>query len=140
MNAPDFVLVNGNGEKITLSTFKGKVVYMDFWYAACGPCHALFKTLKPAKEYFSNNSNVVFLNISIDLEDVWKKSLIKYDITGYHAFTENKESNHPIIKTYKVAGYPTTCLIDKSGNIFNANPSNKPDELKKQIEDALKVD
>lgn len=139
-HAPNFIIENTNGEKISLSSFKGKVLYIDFWYAACGPCHVLFEAIKPAKEYFSSDTNVVFLYVSIDHKDVWKKSLKKYDIKGYHAFTENIEINHPIIQAYKVRGYPTTCLIDKNGNIFNANPSNISDELKKQIEDALKVE
>jgi len=139
-HAPDFIIENTTGEKISLSSFKGKVLYIDFWYAACGPCHVLFEATMPAKEYFSSDSNVVFLYVSIDQEDIWKKSLNKYNIKGYHAFTENKESNHPIIKAYKVGGYPTTCIIDKNGNIFNANPSNISDELQKQIENALKVE
>lgn len=140
MQAPDFMIEKPNGDKISLASFKGKVIHIDFWYAACGPCHLLFETLKPVKEYFSSDSNVVFLNISIDLNDIWKKSLIKYDIKGYNAYTENQTSEHPIIKAYKVGGYPTTCLIDKKGNIFNANPSNIAEELKKQIEDVLKVE
>ena len=82
----------------------------------------------------------IYPAISIDLNDIWKKSLIKYDIKGYNAYTENQTSEHPIIKAYKVGGYPTTCLIDKKGNIFNANPSNIAEELKKQIEDVLKVE
>ena len=139
MNAPDFVLENEQGEKVTLSSFKGKVVYLDFWYAACGPCHALMSMVKPAKEYFSDNSNVAFLYISIDRKDVWKNALTKYNIKGYHVFTENKESKHPVIDAYKVAGYPTTFLIDKNGNIFNSKPSNSAEELKLQIAEALQV-
>lgn len=140
MQAPDFNIENMNGDKVTLASFKGKVIYVDFWYAACGPCHALFESVKPAKKYFSADSNVVFLYISIDQHDVWKKSLIKYDIKGYHAFTENKERDHPIISAYKVGGYPTTYLIDKNGKIFNANPPNISNELQKQIEEALKAE
>lgn len=140
MAAPDFILENSNGEKVSLATFKGKILYIDFWYAACGPCHALMEKLKPVKEHFSTNKNIVFLYISIDQKDVWKKSLIKYNINGYHAYTENLEGDHPIINAYKVSGYPTTCLIDKNGNIFNAQPSNIPDDLQKQINEALKVE
>lgn len=140
MRAPDFVLQNEKGEKVTLASFRGKVVYLDFWYAACGPCHALMETLKPAKEHFSTNENVVFLYVSIDQKDLWKRSIIKYGIKGYHAFTENLEGKHPIIKAYKVGGYPTTCLIDKNGNIFNAHPSHDPTEFQKQISEALKVE
>lgn len=137
MPAPDFVLENANGKKVSLSSFKGKVVYMDFWYGACVPCHALIKALKPAKEHFSGNKNVVFLYISIDRKEVWKRALKKYNIEGVHVYTENMEARHPIIKAYKVNGYPTTCLIDRNGNIFNAHPSNISTVLQKQIEDAL---
>jgi len=139
MPAPDFILENEKGEKVSLASFKGKVLYLDFWYAACGPCHALMETLKPAKEHFATNNDVVFLYISIDQKDVWKKSLLKYNIKGYHAYTQNLEGMHPIINAYKVSGYPTTCIIDKNGNIFNAHPSNVPDELQEQIIEALKM-
>lgn len=139
MNAPDFVLENEREEKVTLASFKEKVVYIDFWYGACGPCHALFQTIKPVKNHFSQTENVVFLCVSIDSKETWEASLKKYKIDGYHVFTENKESNHPIIKAYKVGGYLTACLIDRNGKIFMANPSNNPDELLKQIETALMI-
>lgn len=138
MAAPDFVLEDVSGKKVSLATLKGKVVYLDFWYGACGPCHALFETLKPVKEHFAGNSNVVFLCVSIDKKEVWKKAMAKYNIKGEHVYTENLESDHPIIKAYKVSGYPTSCLIDGNSKIFSANPANTAKELIAQIEAALK--
>ncbi len=140
MDALDFVVENEKGEKVSLSTLKGKVLYLNFWFGACGPCHSLFQTLKPVKEHFSQNENVIFLCVSVDRKDVWETSLKKYKIDGLHVFTENKENNHPIIKTYKVGEYPTTCLIDGSGKIFMASTSNNPDELIRQIETALMIE
>jgi len=139
MDAPGFVLENQKGEPVTLATLRGKVVYLDFWFAACGPCHVLFQTIKPVKDYFRKNNDVVFLCVSIDPKDIWTASLEKFNIDGYHVFTEDKERNHPIIKAYKVGGYPTNCLIDGNGKIFMANPSSNPEELIKQIEDALAI-
>ena len=136
--APDFLVQDIKGEKISLFNFKGKVLFMDFWFGACVPCHILFDILKPVKEYFKNNSNVVFLSVSVDDKKIWEKSLAKYEISGYHVFTQNKERGHTIIKDYKVEGYPTTYLIGKDGKIFDANPSNNADDLIKQIEAALK--
>ncbi len=140
MSAPDFTLENEKGEKVTLASFKGKVVYIDFWYDACVPCHALFTAIEPVMNYFSSKDGVVFLTVSIDGKETWEASLKKHKIPGYHVFTEDKKSNHPVIKSYKVAGYPTTCLIDRNGNIFAATPSNNPEELRKQIEDALTIE
>ncbi len=135
--APDFSLENVNGEKIKLSSFKGKVIYMDFWFAACVPCHKLFSNIKSVKEYFKSDSNVVFLVVSIDNSEVWKKALTKFKIEGYHAFTENKFRDHPIIRAYNVTEYPTTFLINKNGTLINVSPSHDPDELKKEIETTL---
>ena len=140
MPAPDFSLENTKGEKINLSSFKGKVIYFDFWFAACVPCYKLFDDIKAVKEYFKTDSNVVFLTVSVDNSEVWEKALQKFNIPGYHAFTENKFRDHPVIKTYNVNEYPTTYLIDKKGEIFNINPSHDPDELKKEIEAALMSD
>lgn len=138
MPAPDFRLENEKGEKVTLESLRGKVVYLDFWFAACGPCHALFKTIKPVKEHFKNNPDVVFLCISIDSKETWEAALKKFEIDGYHVFTEGKGSNHPIISDYRVYGYPTTCIIDRTGKIFSSGLSVNPAELQLQIEEALK--
>jgi peroxiredoxin len=138
MAAPAFSLENEKGEKINLASFKGKVVYLDFWFAACGPCHKLFNVIKPVKEYFKSDTNVVFLIVSIDDKETWNKALRKYKIQGYHAFTENTYREHSIIKAYNVLEYPTTYLIDKNGKLLNTEPSRKADELRKEIELALK--
>jgi peroxiredoxin len=135
-SAPAFSLENEQGEKISLANFKGKVVYMDFWFGGCAPCHSLFTELKPVKEYFKD-SDVVFLTISVDDRNVWKDALKKFNIPAYHAYTEDKERAHAIIKDYKVQEYPTTFLIDKNGNIFLAKPSTNANELKNQITEAL---
>ncbi len=140
MDAPDFVLQDEDGNAVSLSSFTGKVIYLDFWYAACGPCHVLFQTLEPIKKYYLNSKDVVFLCVSIDPKVVWKKALKQYHIEGYHVFTQDKGENHPVIKAYKVAGYPATYLVDKNGKIFMANPSNDPELLQKEMEDALAVE
>lgn len=137
MKAPDFVVENEKGEKVSLATFRGKVVFIDFWYAACGPCIAGFHNLHTLKQRFANK-DIIFLNISIDNRNTWLKALQQLDITGYHVFTENKGNNHPIIGAYKVNSYPATCLLDRQGNIFMANPSRNPLELESQLEEALK--
>ena len=136
--ATDFILENKKGEKVRLSDFKGKVIYMDFWFADCQPCHQLFKQIKSVKENFKNNSNVVFLNISIDNKEVWQKALYKFNIEGYHVFTEGKEATHPIIGNYQVFGYPTNRLLDREGKFFIVAPSDKAEELIKEINAALK--
>lgn len=135
--APNFSVKDLAGNKVNLTSLKGKVIYMDFWFAACTPCHKLFKETKAAKEYFKLDSNVVFLTVSIDSRDVWEKAVKKFNIQGYHVYTENKFREHPIIKSYDVTEYPTTYLIGRDGTIISIDPSHNSDELKSEIERAL---
>lgn len=138
MDAPAFEVENEQGKKVTLASLKGKVVLLDFWYGACGPCHALFESIAPVKQFFAGNDSVVFLCVSIDKNSVWKAALKKYGISGYHVYTENKEGNHPMVKAYKVGSYPTMCLIDAKGKIFMATPSHRAEELEEEIKAALR--
>lgn len=136
--APDFSVEDLAGNKVSLTSLKGKVIYLDFWFAACTPCHKLFKETKAAKEYFKLDSNVVFLTVSIDSRDVWEKALKKIIIQGYHVYTENKFGEHPIIESYDVIEYPTIYLIGKDGTIISTDPSHNSKELKSEIKRALR--
>lgn len=136
--APYFSVEDLAGNKVSLTSLKGKVIYLDFWFAACAPCHKLFKETKATKEYFKLDSNVVFLTVSIDSRDVWEKALKKFIIQGYHVYTENKFREHPIIESYDVTEYPTTYLIGRNGTIISIDLSHNSDELKSEIEMALR--
>ena len=135
--APDFTLTNSNDQNVTLVDLRGKVVYMDFWFAGCPPCHQQFDSLKRVKEHFKSNEQIIFLNISVDDKMTWKEALIKYNIAGYHVYTNNKP-DHPVIKDYKIYGYPTNRLIDRNGKVFKMDPSSNPEELIMQINEAVK--
>lgn len=137
MLAPDFSVEDENGKLVSLSSFKGKVVYLDFWFSACGPCHALFAGIQPAKAYFRNNNKVVFLTVSVDDKPVWKKALATYKIGGYHVFTQDKGREHAMIKDYQVDGYPTTYIIDPNGKMAVVRPARSAEELIREIEAVL---
>lgn len=127
-----------------LDNMKGKVVFMDFWYTGCGACISYYKnTLKETEAQFANNDSVVFVTVSIDKNpEYWKKSLSLGLYTGEHAvnlYTDGQGNEHPIIKFYKILGYPAPILIDKQGRIFAKGQELRSAEgLRKNIEMALK--
>lgn len=133
MQAPDFSVETSEGKKISLSSLAGKTVYLDFWFAGCAPCHQLFKDISQVKKHFRNDPDVVFLVVSVDEKETWRRALNRFHIDGLHAFTENKLRNHPMIEAYHVAAYPSTYIIDAGGKFFSVNPSRSPEELKSQI-------
>ncbi|PSL33883.1 TlpA family protein disulfide reductase [Dyadobacter jiangsuensis] len=135
--APEFSVQNLAGEKVDLASFHGKTIYLDFWFAGCGPCHALFKSIEPVKKHFEKDDRVVFLTVSIDNEMTWKRAIQKFSVKAYHVFTENKLREHPMIKSYNVTAYPSTYIIDPAGRFHTIQAANNPDMLKKQIEEAI---
>ena len=110
--APDFTLNAPDGQPVSLSQFKGKVVLMDFWASWCGPCIADLETLRKIKERVAAQS-VVFLNVSLDAnEGAWKRAIAKHQIQGVHV-----RSDGAVTQAYNVSGIPRYYLVDPQGLI-----------------------
>lgn len=121
--AHDFLLPDSSGQLIRLSGYRGKVVFIDFWFTGCSPCKAFYNSqLRNVENYFRNDTNVVFITISVDKNlDIWKKSLRSGIYTSSDAvnlYTEGESHGHPVVKHYSVTGYPSPILIDQGGRIY----------------------
>ncbi|MGN6294282.1 MAG: TlpA family protein disulfide reductase [Chitinophagaceae bacterium] len=135
--APEFTLTDPSGNIFRLSELAGQVVVLDFWYRNCAPCISLFQQFAPLKDSLAGEP-VVFLNVSIDDRSQWLQALSQFKIKGRHVYTQDLKDSHPIIRDYQVKGYPTLCIIDKKGNIFNASPPlGNSDAFLKQVRAAL---
>jgi thiol-disulfide isomerase/thioredoxin len=116
-----FTLKNDKGQSVSLSDFKGKVVYIDFWGVGCGPCIYDIKNHVPKLHEHYKNKDVVFLNICVDSKDKeWKEALEKHKLDGVNMIAEGW-TNHPVCKAYNVSGIPHYILIDKNGKMVNNN-------------------
>lgn len=137
-----FVLPDAQDKYHKLDDYKGKIVFMDFWYAACGPCKYYLKNVvKPVKAYFKDNPNVVFITVSIDNAETFKSVVKRGDLLpagGIHLYTDNQFSKHPIIQHYQLSSYPHPMLIGKDGRLSATKLQLKKEtDLIEQIERAL---
>lgn len=106
--APDFTLGD-----VSLSQYRGKVVYLDFWASWCKPCRKSFPWMNDVQQKYGDQGLVV-LAINLDkepelaaafLQQVPAKFTVAYDPQGQ------------VAKQYKLPGMPTSYLIDKQGQL-----------------------
>ena len=128
--AIDFTLTDQYGKKHTLSDYKGKVVFLNFWASWCNPCRKEMPHIEELyQEYNHNKEDVIILgvanpksaqypeNADEDMDTI-KKFLKDNDFTFPVVFDETGE----IFQSYYINSFPTTFMIDKEGNIYGYVP------------------
>lgn len=112
--APDFTLQTLDGGVIQLSSFKGKVVLLDFWAEWCGPCKKATPTIVLLYNKYKDRGLRVF---GVNLDD-------KSDINKVITYVNDNKIEYPVLidgfpaaSKYSVTGIPKFVLIDKNGKI-----------------------
>lgn len=112
--APNFKLLSVTEEEISLADQKGKLVLLDFFYKSCYPCMQALPKIQALHEKYKDKG------LSVIGIDPWDK---KED--GMAAFLTKRGATYPVLlgakevaNDYRVSGYPTLYLIDKTGKII----------------------
>ncbi|MRG44842.1 redoxin domain-containing protein [Chitinophaga sp. SYP-B3965] len=117
--APDFTMKDPNDNSISLSSFRGKYVLIDFWASWCGPCRAENPTLVKAYEKYKGEKFEI-LGVSLDAEgakEKWMKA-IKDDGLTWPQISDLKYWKSEVVKLYGIQGIPLNFLIDPDGKII----------------------
>ena len=113
--APDFTLKDLAGKNVSLSSFRGKVVLLNFWATWCPPCRDEMPSFN--KLYHElNKRGLEIIAVSTD-----------GSVSGVKSFVEKIKVDFPVLsdadrtisKQYRVFSMPTTFLIDKTGKIVD---------------------
>ena len=118
--APDISGNTPEGKELTLSDFRGKYVFIDFWASWCAPCRREIPYLKEALAYSDNSDKFVVLSYSIDNKyDDWVNCIAKNQLIhkNWIHISTLKGWNSDGIKLFSVKGVPFTALIDPNGNV-----------------------
>ena len=135
--APDFTLTDDSGKSVKLSSFKGKVVLLNFWATWCGPCKVEIPWFIEFQQAY-RGQDLVILGVAFD-DDGWKS--VKPYMTEKKMNYRVMVGNDDIAKMYGgVESLPTTLMIDKTGKIASTHVGlvSKSD-YKLEIETLLKA-
>lgn len=111
--APEFTLKTLEGESVSLSQLRGKVVFLNFWASWCPPCRAEMPSMNRLNEVFADRE---FVMLAVNVEQdrgVVEAFLAKLP----HDFTVLLDLKGEAQNLYQVFRFPETFLIDKEGRI-----------------------
>lgn len=111
--APPITVIDLSGNPVALSSLRGKVVALNFWYAACEPCKIEMPALQRSYDKYKSQGFVV---LGVDMAD---------DTTTISAFVREVGITYPVVRdqslqsvtAYNVTDTPSTFFIDRDGVI-----------------------
>lgn len=143
--APTFTLENLQGQKVSLASYKGKAVLLNFWATWCAPCKVETPWLVKLRDQYAPQGFEV-LGISTDDLDKDDKKQNAEDMAEIAKFVSNMHIDYPVLidgdsisHPYGgVDALPTSFFIDRSGKVIAATVGlHDRDELEANIKKAL---
>lgn len=115
---PETVFLDSQSKSFDLKSLNNKILYISFWATWCGPCHAEKPELEKLKTEFKNNSNIVFIDISVDgNKDKWKKHIELNKPSGIQLISKDYAKTRNL---FNLSGIPAHLVVNNIGEFAKA--------------------
>jgi peroxiredoxin len=117
---PDFEQSDVNGKSVSIKSFRGKYVLIDFWASWCGPCRGENPNVVAAYNKYKDK-NFTVLGISLDKsKDPWLQAIQDDGLVWTHV-SDLKGWGNAVAQKFKIQSIPQNFLIDPNGVIIGKN-------------------
>ena len=131
---PGFAETDLAGKPLSLESYKGKVVLIDFWSTVCLPCLMEFPEMIDAyKKYHDQGFEIIGVSLDDNLEVL--KRYLRNSGLPWPQYCDGKRWDSKLALQYGVQQTPTAYLLDRDGKIAGINL--RGEDLSKAIAKAL---
>ena len=114
--APDFTLIDLEGNRVTLSDFRGKVVFINFWATWCPPCRAEMPEIEAVYQEYKNQ-DVVVIGVDIRENESEVRQCVEEDDFSWIFVLDTTGA---VSASYAITAIPTSFFLDEEGVIQSA--------------------
>lgn len=115
--APELTMNDIDGKSLSLSSFKGKYVLVDFWASWCKPCRAENPNVVAAYNKYKDK-NFTILGVSLDDDKKAWLGAVKEDHLSWSQISDLSGGGSAAIQAYQFTGIPFNVLVDPDGKII----------------------
>ena len=135
--AVDFTLKDQYGNTHSLSDYKGKTIFLNFWATWCPPCRAEMPDIQKIYETYDTEGDDALIVLGVAGPGYGNEKSEE----GIKEFLEENGYTYPVLmdttgelfSAYGIYSYPTTFMIDRDGNVFGYASGQLNEDMMKNI-------
>ena len=120
--AIDFTLKDQYGNEHTLSEYKGKTIFLNFWATWCPPCRGEMPEIEEIyNEYGKNNDDIIILGVAAPNlgREGSEEEIANFLSDNNYTFPVVMDFGGELVYKYNISGFPTTFIINEDGEIIH---------------------